>query len=189
MPKHGKNLAKVYLVQGKKNEAIARYEAAIKARPDNGQAYLALGLLYEGDRDLKNAARVYEQALEQNPDFWFASNNLAFLICEQSPTADDLDKALGLAQYAQNLRPNDPAVLDTVGWIYYHKQDFIQARGYLERALAASPAAPVLNFHMGMVLYKTGHIDEAKAKLEKALEADENFYGRETAEATLKELG
>jgi hypothetical protein len=41
---------------------------------------------------------------------------------------------------------------------------------------------------MGMVLYKSGQADAARDRLEKALEGDEDFYGRDEAEQTLAEL-
>jgi hypothetical protein len=39
-----------------------------------------------------------------------------------------------------------------------------------------------------MVLYKSGQTNEARARLEKALESDDDFYGRDDAEKTLEKL-
>jgi tetratricopeptide (TPR) repeat protein len=182
------NLAKVYLAQGRKEEAIEKYEAAIRNNPKNGSTYLALALLYEGDRDFSNAIKVYEQALKENPNFWFAANNLAFLLSEQSEERADLERALKLAHSSLKIRRSDPAVLDTIGWIYYRMGDYNQAQGYIERAVAGAPDSPILNYHLGMVLYKNDKPFEAQEKLEKALEGDADFYGRDLAEKTLKEL-
>jgi len=66
--------------------------------------------------------------------------------------------------------------------------DYSQALDVMQKALAGAPDNPLLNFHMGMVLYKSGQADAARDRLEKALEGDEDFYGRDVAEATLKEL-
>ena len=46
----------------------------------------------------------------------------------------------------------------------------------------------VLNYHMGMLLYKTGKPTEAIEKLNKALEDNEDFHGRSVAEETLAKL-
>jgi tetratricopeptide (TPR) repeat protein len=67
-------------------------------------------------------------------------------------------------------------------------EDFNQARGFIERALAAAPEAPILNYHMGMVLVEKDKPEAARIKLEKALEGDQNFYGRAVAEETLIKL-
>jgi len=39
---------------------------------------------------------------------------------------------------------------------------------------------------MGMALYRTNQIEEAREKLEKALTGDDEFTGRKEAEETLK---
>ena len=49
-------------------------------------------------------------------------------------TGGDLDKAMGFAQKALTQRPEEPSVLDTVGWIYFKKGDTAKAIEYLERA-------------------------------------------------------
>ena len=182
------NLAQVYLAQGRKKEAIEKYEAAIQANPNIMAAYLSLGLLYESDRDFDNAIQVYERALAANPGFWMAANNLAFLLSVQSDDKAELERALSLGKQALSFRPNHPGILDTIGWVHYRLGDYNQAWDVMEKALAGAPDSPLLNYHMGMVLLKKDQTDAARDRLEKALEGDEDFIGRDTAEATLKEL-
>jgi Flp pilus assembly protein TadD len=183
------NLAGLYLVQGRKKEAVQNYRAAIKADPENPAAYLALGVLYEKDKEFQNAIKIYEQALKENPDFWFAANNLASLVSETSTDKEDLKRALRPAERALQLRPADPQILDTLGWVHYRLGEYEQARGLIEQALSVAPDGPIFNYHLGMVLYKSGKLEQARARLEKALDGDEDFYGREEARATLKQLG
>jgi tetratricopeptide (TPR) repeat protein len=182
------NLAGVYLAQGKKKEAVKKYEAALKANPRQAAAFLALGLLYEKDREFEKAMQVYERALEADPNFWFAANNLAFLICEQTQEKAELERALELSQKARKIRPGDPAILDTIGWVYYQMGDYPKAQGLIEQAVAAAPDSPILNYHLGMTFYKIDQIEDARKSLEKALEGDEDFYGRPEAEKLLKQL-
>jgi len=182
------NLAKLYLVQGKKKEAIDKYETAIKNNPNIPTAYLSLALLFEGDRDFPNAIAVYEQALKENPNFWFAANNLAFLLSEQSNSQEGLDRAMKLARDALRLQPGNPAILDTIGWIYFRMDDFPQAHQFIENALVRAPNSAILNYHMGMVHYKSRETDKAYQKLVKAIEGADDFYGRKVAEETLDKL-
>ena len=186
-PPH-QSLAGIYLAQGKKQEAIQKYEASLQANPRNAAAYLSLGLLYEKDRQFDNAMQVYERALTADPNFWFAANNLAFLLSEFSDQKADLDRALELSQKALKQRPGDPAILDTIGWVYYRLGDFSKAQGLIEQALAGAPDSAILNYHMGMALYKTDQIEEAREKLEKALAGDDEFTGRKEAEETLNKI-
>jgi hypothetical protein len=59
----------------------------------------------------------------------------------------------------------------------------------MEQVVAAAPDTAIFNYHIGMVLYKGGESDAARReRLEKALEGDQDFIGRDEAERTLKEL-
>ena len=127
-------------------------------------------------------------ALEINPNMWVAANNLAALLSEKPGSAKDLERALTLAKRAQVLRPEELAVQDTLGWIYYQMGDINQALILIEKALSGQPESPVLNYHMGMALYKSGRAAEAREKLAKAVKGDDWFDGREEAERVLKEL-
>jgi len=146
----------------------------LKNNPENPAAYLSLGYIYQQNRDNEKAMQVYEKALEINPNLWVAANNLAALLSEKAGSAEDLERALTLAKRAYVFRSEEPAVLDTLGWIYYQMGDVNPALDLIEKALAGDPENPALNYHMGMVLYKTGRTDEAT--------------GREEAERVMKEL-
>jgi tetratricopeptide (TPR) repeat protein len=182
------NLANLYLVQGKKQEAIKKFEATLDANPKNAAAYMSLALLYERDKDYQNAMDVYERALKENPDFWAAGNNLAFLLSEHSGQQADFERAVTLAKRALERRPGDPSIMDTLAWAYFRLGEYNQARDLLEKAAAAAPDTAIFNYHMGMVLYKSGDADAARMRLEKALAGDEDFIGRDEAARTLKEL-
>jgi tetratricopeptide (TPR) repeat protein len=183
------NLANLYLIQGRKKEAIAKLESTIAANPKDPSAYLSLALLYEKDKDARGAIRIYERALKENPGFWFAGNNLAFLLTEFPEGPADLARAKQLAESALRLRPNEPAVLDTLGWVLFRLGDANQARVLIEQALAGAPEADVLNYHLGAVLAKLGQKDLARERLIKALDGDEEFPGRTEAVRLMKELG
>jgi uncharacterized protein HemY len=54
--------------------------------------------------------------------------------------------------------------------------------------LAQSPEDQIVNYHLGMALYQGGQMEEARLKLEKALEKDDDFIGRSQAEKVLAEI-
>jgi len=95
---------------------------------------------------------------------------------------------LTLAQKANNLRPDDPAVMDTLGWIYYKNGDTNKALDFIGKANAKAAQNAVINYHMGMVLYKVGRLSEAKEQLKKALASKEDFEGKEEAKKTLEKM-
>jgi putative PEP-CTERM system TPR-repeat lipoprotein len=182
------NLARLYLAQGDKAQAIERFESMLTANPTGLAAYLSLGYLYEQSGDVEKAIAVYENALENVPESWAAANNLAFLISEHFDSASKLDEALQYAELAREKRPAEPVVLDTVGWIYYKKGDFARAGGYFEKALEKDGDNPIFNYHYGMVLANTGRPLEAITRLDNALATGKEFQGREDAVQALESL-
>ena len=182
------DLARVYVDQGRKKEAVQRYESALQVNPKNAYSWLFLGTLYQKDQDYAKAMETYERALKELPDFWVASNNLAFLLSENSDRKDDYVRAVALAEAALKRRPNSPGILDTLGWAQYRVGDLTQAVDTLGRALKEAPDSQALNYHMGMVLYKSGRVEESRLRLEKSLEEDTDFIGRAEAEKTLEKI-
>jgi tetratricopeptide (TPR) repeat protein len=166
--------------------AIRRLETSLAANPNNPAAYMTLGHLHVRSGNYTKAREVWAKAAASYPSMWIAANNLAFLISEYPESPTDLEQAKEYAERAFKLNPENPLVLDTLGWIYYKKADLIRASDYMQKALAKAPESPVVNYHMGMVLYKSGQPAEALERLEKALAGNEEFHGRPEAEAALK---
>jgi Flp pilus assembly protein TadD len=124
---------------------------------------------------------MFGKLIEKQPNLWAAPNNLAFILCDHGSGKKDIEKALSLAQKAQKLRPEEPAVLDTLGWVYFRKGDLAQASTFIGRAIEKAPDAPVINYHMGMVLYQQGRLGDAKEHLRKATQGGQDFSGKEEA--------
>lgn len=185
-PEPHSNLAKLYLVQGKQDEAIAKFKANIVTEPSKMANYLFLGIIYEQTDKFEEAVAIYEKALAANESFWVAANNMAFLLAEHYP--EKLEKALELANHALDLRPDGPEVMDTVGWVYFRKGDMDKARTLINKALEKSPDSPILNYHMAMVYRHDGRVDLEKKYLEKAMTESRPFSGRQNAEKLLSEL-
>ena len=78
--------------------------------------------------------------------------------------------------------------MDTLAWAYFRLGDYNQARDVLEKVMATAPEPAIFNYHMGMVLYKSGQNKAAQQRLEKALEGGEDFSGRDVAETIVAEL-
>jgi predicted Zn-dependent protease len=56
-----------------------------------------------------------------------------------------------------------------------------QASTFIGRAIEKAPDAPVINYHMGMVLHQQGRLKDAKEHLSKATGGQEDFSGKEEA--------
>ena len=178
-------LARIYMQTEKTDEAVVQYETVLRKNPKFLGGYMALGTIYEQRGDKEKAEANYRKALEIKSDFAPAANNLAWSLAE---TGNNIDEALGLAQIAKEQMPESPAVMDTLGWIYYLKGSYLSAIAELQDSVARDPDNPVINYHAGLAYYKNKQPDKAREFLEKALKIDQNFKGAEQARSILKNI-
>jgi len=173
-------------VQGKQfDQAIQKLDEAVKVNPNLPHIYMTRGSIYEAQQKYDQAKADYERALQIDPNFAPAANNLAWIYVEQG---GNIDRALTLAQMAKEKYPDDPAVSDTLGWIYYKKNAFLKAVSLLEESAQKLPKNQVVRYHLGMAYYKSGQNGLAKKELSEALRLGRGFPGSDEAERTLKEL-
>jgi uncharacterized protein HemY len=95
------------------------------------------------------------------------------------------DEALSLAKLAKDKMPDDPMVMDTLGWIYYLKRMNLFALEEIQSSLSKIPDNPVVNYHLGKVYYRNQQYEKAREYMEKALKIDSNFKGADEARRLL----
>ena len=96
-------------------------------------------------------------------------------------------RARDLIERALALRPEDPAVRDSLGWVLYRQGELEAARTHLQRAYSAYPDAEI-GAHLGEVLWQLGERDQARAVWRQAQQADaDNRTLRRTLERFLGE--
>jgi len=178
-------MGEVCVAKGDRGKAEGAFNKSIEADPKNLLNYLSLARLHASGKEYGKAIKIYERALAKRPDFWQGANDLAALLSDYGKK-EDLGRALELAQGALKRRPEEPIVLDTVGWVYYRQGDPKRALEYLQTAQAKLPENPEINYHFGMALAGNGKKDEAKEYLKKALAADGDFMGRDEAARALR---
>jgi len=164
---------------------LKQYRESVKVNPKTLATYMVIGMLSEKKGDLNGAIESYKKALEVNPRFAPAANNLAWLYSEKG---GNLDVALTLAETAKEQLPNEPAISDTLGWIYYKKQAYLKAVTLLKESAAKMPNEPTVKYHLGMAYYRKGETTLAKQELKKALGIKNDFDGAEEARKTLASL-
>lgn len=179
------NLGQVYYQTGKTDHAVAEYETVLTKAPQTLQAHMMIGIIHEQKKEHDKAKARYEKILGINAKFAPAANNLAWLLIEQG---GNLDVALNYAQTAREQQPTDPAIADTLGWLYYKKNAYLLAIGLLKEAVEKLPTNPYVQFHLGMAQYKNGDKEDAKKSLQTALKLNQNFAGSNEARNALAEL-
>lgn len=151
------------------NDSAGAVEAFKKARelaPTSYLPVLELALLYNRVGRDEEARKTYEEVIKLQPDNVEALNNLAYL---KADSGVDLDQALAYAQRAQQKRPNDPNVTDTLALIYIRKNLTDDSLRMLRDLVSKKPDNPTFHLHLALALYQKGNRPEAKKELEAAM--------------------
>ncbi|MBT8150457.1 MAG: tetratricopeptide repeat protein [Gammaproteobacteria bacterium] len=181
-----RQLAKVYYTQGKKPQVEALLKQGIDITDNTALRYELAGFYY-AENDYKSARDTYQAILERDENALAAKNNLAMIYAENLVSDTSLGKARALIADLQD--SENPAFLDTVGWVMYLGGDYEQAVNYLLAAVEKVGTSPLLQYHLGMAYFKSGDKDNARKHLQLATtDVRAPYTGYEEAQATLATL-
>jgi tetratricopeptide (TPR) repeat protein len=137
-------LGRVYLTQGRLDAAREEF-ARIAARAPNAigaRTMIAMILQTQGRK--AEARKGYETILAAHPRAAVAANNLAWMYLEEAR----LDEALRYALVAKEELRRTPEVNDTLGWIYYRRNQPKEAVALLTEAVDARPDNALYREHL-----------------------------------------
>ena len=160
------SLGAIYVNQGRIDEALREYEALSKKQAKPVGALTLSGILLQRQGKVDAAMKRYEDVLALDSRAGVASNNLAWILAERG---QDMDRALQLAQTAVSVAPESPEILDTLGWVYYKRNQPKQAIPYFRQCIEKSPAVAEYHYHLGLALLKSGDQPNGRASLQRAL--------------------
>ncbi|HSO07596.1 MAG TPA: tetratricopeptide repeat protein [Pelomicrobium sp.] len=143
---------------GLNQEAYDLLDRELKKRPadpdllyDHAMAAERLDRMDVLEANLRELMRI-------KPDHAHAYNALGYSLADRGLR---LDEAKALIEKALEISPDDPFILDSMGWVKYRMGDVPGALEYLRRAYSLRPD-PEIAAHLGEVLWVTGQRDEAK---------------------------
>jgi tetratricopeptide (TPR) repeat protein len=159
-------LGELYMSQKKLDQARTEFEtlAAKQAKPVGALTMSGMILMTQGQTE--QARKRFEAVLAIDPRAAIAANNVAWIRAE---AGDDLDLALTLAQTATTQAPDQPDLMDTLGWIYYKKNLPELAIPLFARCVEKEPSRGLFQYHLGLAYLKAGRVDQGRAALERAL--------------------
>jgi len=138
---------------------LKRYPDSSELLYDRAMAAEKLGKLDVLEADLRRAIML-------RPDDAQAYNALGYTLADRT---DRLPEAIALLDKALALSPDDPFIIDSVGWAQYRAGNLARAQEYLERAYKVRPD-PEIAAHLGEVLWVRGQRDEAGRLLQASLQ-------------------
>lgn len=105
------------------------------------------------------------QILKEDPKNVNALNALGYTLADRTTR---FQEALALVKEALALRPDDPYIMDSMGWVQYRLGHNAEAVKYLRAALERRPDAEI-SAHLGEVLWVMGQKSEAESVWNRAL--------------------
>ena len=139
-------------------EARRLYLGSLKSFPDVAEIRFRLGFVEDKLGNKQACIKAMSQALDLDPNHAEALNYLAYTWAERG---ENLNEALAMALKADQLKPENGYIVDTLAWIYYAMGDLNKALPLLERAVKLSNQDPVILEHLGDALAGLGRNAEA----------------------------
>jgi tetratricopeptide (TPR) repeat protein len=138
---------------------------AVSELPDNADLLYAHALIADKVNRIDVAEQDLRRILKKDPKNANALNALGYTLADRTPRHQE---ALGLIQQALALKPDDPFIMDSMGWVQYRLGNHQEAVRYLRAALDKRPDAEIAA-HLGEVLWVMGDHDGAKSVWTSAL--------------------
>lgn len=147
-------------------EAFVLLQDAIREQPDQPELLYDAALLAEklGRFDVLEAH--LRRVIALRPDEAQAYNALGYTFADQGIR---LDEAQSLIAKALELAPQDPFIMDSMGWVHYRRGDLESAEKYLSSAYRIR-ADPEIAAHLGEVLWMRDRREDARKLWREALE-------------------
>lgn len=141
------------------------YTRVLTSMPNETSVRYARALVAEKLGDLELVESDLQTILKQEPSNAQVLNALGYTLADRT---NRYEEALTYIQRAIELEPDDPAVVDSMGWVLYRMGDYQQSLLHLRRAVQLSPD-PEIAAHLGEVLWVSGDKDAALEIWEKSL--------------------
>lgn len=162
--------AELYYEDGQPEQALQRYEAGLKEYPEDLNLVYGRAMAHGELDDFPSAERDLRFILERLPDDARSLNALGYLL---SNNTNRYQEAFALVERALAITPEDPAVIDSMGWIQYRLGNLDRSLELLQEAFKRQPD-PEIAAHLGEVLWQLGQRDKANAVWRTALAESPN---------------
>lgn len=133
-------------------------QQALQKYPDDLNLLYTRAMLAEKRNDLAQMEKDLRLIIKRDPDNAMALNALGYTLSDRTTRYAE---AKTLIEQAHQINPEDPAVLDSLGWVNYRLGNLDDAEKYLRQALERFPDHEVAA-HLGEVLWAKGNQREAK---------------------------
>lgn len=100
--------------------------------------------------------------IQKNPEDALALNGYGYVMLEIAKDAKERAYAMDYLKKAVKLAPDEPAILDSVGWGYFQEKNYVEARKYLWPAFNRLKQPDVIAHYIALLIEEK-NIKEAKS--------------------------
>lgn len=151
-------------------EALEVYNIALEQFPDAMTLRYGRAMLHEAAGDIPAMERDLRAILANDPNNATTLNALGYSLTNHT---ERYDEAASLIERALELSPREPAMLDSLGWVYFKMGKLLEAEALLREAYQLLPD-PEVAAHLGETLWALGKHLEAQDIWRAALERDKD---------------
>lgn len=170
-------------------EAVGDYDRAVAIlgtpEPGSWALFYERGVALDRSGDWAKAQTDFLKALSLSPEQPFVLNYLAYGWTERN---EQLPRAREMLERAVVLRPDDGAIVDSLGWVLLRLGDKAGAIRQLEHAVELQPEDASINGHLGDAYQAEGRLREAEFQWRRALNLKPDTDEQTRIEGKLREL-
>ncbi len=155
----------LYRDSGRTQQALSVLDAGLEEFPDNTTLLIAKSYTASELNLIDQVESSVNAVLATQPDNALALNALGYTLIDQT---DRLEEGTRYIEKALELKPNDPYILDSMGWAHFKMGDYKNALKLLKIALSRRDD-PVMAAHLGEVYWTLGRTQKAKQVWDQAI--------------------
>lgn len=179
-----RKLHRALLAAGRTDEAFSFTQAWFKRYPNDLKNLLFMAVSAEQQHQPKIAVQFYAAALKLKPDDVTILNNLA-----AATTLFDPAHAVTLAQQARQSAPDDPMLMDTLGWAMVAQGQAATGLKLIDQASRKAPENLSIAYHHAVALLRAGDSVAARMRIDEVLGKNQRFAEEEEAKSFRNQLG
>jgi len=177
------NLALALMDDGRTDEALNIFVAAVNLVPDSPRANYNLGYILQQQGKNAEAIRYFKQAVKLNPEYFLAHYNLATALI----VIGKIDEAMSHYHLALDLSPDNKDVLNDLANVMVEQGRSVEALSYYSKALRLEPNDPAIHNNLGVALIHMGRFEKAADHFRKALQLNPDYVdANENLKKTLR---
>lgn len=156
----------LYVTKLEYQKSIDTLSEGIRKFSDNKGLLFQRAVVYETMGDWPSAKKDLLTLLKQEPNLAEAMNFLGYTMVEQG---EDIDEALKYLEKANELKPNQGHILDSLGWAYFKKGETQKALQLVSQAHHLVPEEPTILEHLADIYFSLKDKKRARHYYEKSL--------------------